>query len=366
MTSDRGAIALAERVLEVLAEGSFSATYKYALFTAILDLCIENTSTHGTPPTMLTTRQLAAKVLELYWNHAVPYGRQGVLRQGGGPGGGQAEIVRRIETARSRWAASGSDTLFRAQVDHRTEFKRLLDSVEWKLVEMPIPRLQKVGDHEDPFLYKHNWTKGICQSTVSDYQRGEASDFDNRLLLLPGVAENLVRLNGLLRPLFRREWAVMVAGMNQLPEADLERFLFGAERGVLAVVRAPLAELQNDRCFYCHERLGGRAEVDHFIPWSRYPDDGLDNLVATDDRCNSRKRDFLAAGEHVERWVERTRTLDHQLETIARQARWRRDRERTLSVARAIYLRLPGSARLWLKGPEFAPFERDRIGGALA
>jgi hypothetical protein len=88
VTSDRGAIALAERVLEVLAEGSFSATYKVALFTAILDLCIENTSSHGTPPTTLTTRQLAAKVLDLYWNHAVPYGRQGVLRQGGGRTGG--------------------------------------------------------------------------------------------------------------------------------------------------------------------------------------------------------------------------------------------------------------------------------------
>ena len=64
VTGDRGAIALAEHVLEVLAEGSFSATYKFALFTAILDLCIENMSAHGTPPTTLTTRQLAAKVLE--------------------------------------------------------------------------------------------------------------------------------------------------------------------------------------------------------------------------------------------------------------------------------------------------------------
>jgi len=44
MTGDQGAIALAEHVLSMLDEGSFSATYKFALFTAILDLCIENTS----------------------------------------------------------------------------------------------------------------------------------------------------------------------------------------------------------------------------------------------------------------------------------------------------------------------------------
>ena len=213
---------------------------------------------------------------------------------------------------------------------------------------------------------RYHWTEDIRQSTVSRYQRGAVSDFDNRLLLMPGVGESLVRLNGVLRPLFRREWAVLVAGMNRLPEADLERFLFGVERSPLAAVRGPLVDLQHDRCFYCDERLGRRGDVDHFIPWSRYPDEGLDNLVASDQRCNRKKRDFLAAGVHVERWVERTRTLDHQLEAIAHQVRWRRDPQRTLSVARALYLRLPGGARLWLRGPEFAPFERDRISSALA
>ena len=43
MSSGRDGIALAERVLAILEEGSFSSTYKYALFIAILDLCIENT-----------------------------------------------------------------------------------------------------------------------------------------------------------------------------------------------------------------------------------------------------------------------------------------------------------------------------------
>ena len=43
MTHDQDAIALAERVLAILEEGSFSSTYKYALFIGILDLCIEKT-----------------------------------------------------------------------------------------------------------------------------------------------------------------------------------------------------------------------------------------------------------------------------------------------------------------------------------
>src|SRR5213080_2876385 len=48
-------------------------------------------------------------------------------------------------------------------------------------------------------------------------------------------------------------------------------------------MRGPIIELQEGRCFYCAEGLASRAgqtpDVDHFIPWSRYPDDGLENLV---------------------------------------------------------------------------------------
>ena len=71
--------------------------------------------------------------------------------------------------------------------------------------------------------------------------------------------------------------------MNRLDEYQLERFLFGAERVPLERVRGPIIKLQEGRCFYCAERLASRAgqtpDVDHFIPWSRYPDDGLENLV---------------------------------------------------------------------------------------
>src|SRR5205823_5825838 len=72
-------------------------------------------------------------------------------------------------------------------------------------------------------------------------------------------------------------------------------FLFGAERVPLERVRGPIIELREGRCFYCAERLASRAgqtpDVDHFIPWSRYPDDGLENLVVAHARCNA-QRDF--------------------------------------------------------------------------
>jgi 5-methylcytosine-specific restriction endonuclease McrA len=46
---------------------------------------------------------------------------------------------------------------------------------------------------------------------------------------------------------------------------------------------------------------GLRPHVDHFIPWSRYPNDAIENLVVAHERCNGRKSDFLAASDHVAR-----------------------------------------------------------------
>ena len=344
MRDDAGALALAERVLAILEEGSFSATYKFALFTAILDLCIEGAGASGEPPDTLTTRQLAQKVLELYWPHALPYGPHGTLRQGGVHHRHQAEIVSHIVRFRERWATHHADTPYRARLEHPVAFSRLLDAVEWKLIEMPVPRLQVLGRREDRFLYGYHWDQGIAQATVAAYQRGEPGVFDNRLLLKPGVSAHLVRLNGVLRPLFRREWALKVAAMNHLAQADLESFLFGAERVALDAVRRPLLDLQEGRCFYCDRRIPAAAEVDHFIPWSRYPDEGLDNLVAAHSACNGSKRDFMAAADHVERWRARATSHGDDLTAIAGFAGWRRDSSRTLSVARSLYYRLPDSA----------------------
>ena len=365
MMEDRDAIALAERVLAILDEGRFSTTYKFALFTAFLDLCMEKTSTKGVVPSVLTTYELASKVVESYWDHSLPYGQHGVLRQGGNKGG-QAEILRRICEAREVRAGARSDTIFRARLQDPIGFESLVRFVEWKLIEMPIPRLQVLGRIEDRFLYQYNWTQSVSRAEVVSYQRGGESDFDNRLLLRPGVAENLVRLAGLLRPLFRRHWAMMVASSNDLHEAELEEFLFGAERIPLDAVRAPLLDLQDGFCFYCDRRIVGRADVDHFIPWARFRDDGLDNLVAAHPRCNNDKRDALAAAAHVERWTSRMRNRGADLEEASRQVQWFRNPNRSASVASALYLRLPSGAALWLQSREFVPIERPRIADALS
>lgn len=183
-------------------------------------------------------------------------------------------------------------------------------------------------------------------------------------------AEYLLQLNGLLRPLIHRHWCAMVALLNTLEDSRLEEFLFGAECIPTVKVRAGLWEIQGKRCFYCSGRVvdPGKGHVDHFIPWARYPDNGIENLVVADVTCNGDKRSSLAAGEHVTRWAARLSSggeVTSQLAELAARTGWERHAERTVSVARGIYLALPHSARLWLRRKEFVAVDPEAVRRAL-
>lgn len=351
--TDAGAVRFAEKILALLDRGQFAATYKYAVLLAFLDLTLENVDRTGGPPEVLTTRQLAAKVIEIYWPQTIPYAAAGgpeVLRQNATAK--QAAIVREIADFRADVAAKhpvGSIVQLRQR--DRSRYERLCNVIEWHLIEMPLPRLQIVGNLDDRFLYQINWDRTIRRAEITAYQQGHRGDFDNRILLRPGVGRHLMQFSPLLRPLIQKHWAAMVASVNRLEESRLERFLFGASRGLLAKACGPLSELQRGRCFYCEDGLRETRHVDHFIPWSRYPTDVFANLVVAHDRCNLDKRDFLAATPHVVRWAQRLD--DDALEQIARDLRWDAAAAEMRGVARGIYLSLPDDAILWRRGAEF-------------
>lgn len=356
-------VAFAERVLALLDQGLFVATYKYAVLLALMDLCLEKTNRHGVAPDRITTRELAEKVIELYWPQTSEF-RGRTLRQ---YSGGQARILTDIAAFRAS-LLDPSVSVDRAR-DARSAFQRLVDKVEWTLILMPLPRLQVVGRETERLLYEIGWGLEIERERrrVVEYQKNPASGtFDNHIRLYPKVGDYLVMLNGLLRPLIHRGWSAMVARLNRLDESRLESFLFGVDRSQLTAVRPGLLDLQRGRCFYCGGGLGRAAEVDHFIPWSRYPDNGIENLVIADGRCNGAKRDFLAAGEHLRRWRERNRDMSRDLLGIAVDVKWETHPDETLGVARGVYLRLPPGARLWLRGPEFSPADPDSLRNTLA
>lgn len=362
--ADTGAIAFAEKLLALLDYGSFTATYKFAVLLGLIDLCLECSDKSGAAPSALTTRQLAQKVTELYWPQANVFAMAGsttVLRQ---CTGGQAEILTEIRRFRAGEVVAAAATPYEARRLAPDGYEALVGRVEWKLIEMPLPRLQVVGNREDPFIYRVGWESDVG---IRDVRRG---DFDNRILLVGDAGDHLVRLAGLLRPLIHRQWVAMVARINRdvVEDARLEEFMFGAERIPLERVRNPLRELQDNTCFYCGKKMRGPAEVDHFVPWARYPDNSIENLVVTDPGCNSAKRDFLAAAEHAAKW---TRRMDHglsgscQLVEIAQATGWETRPGGTLSVARAIYLRLPPGAKLWLARNRYVDASRGELRTAL-
>jgi len=354
-------VAFAEQLLALLDEGRFTATYKYALLLALIDACLEHADAHGAPPASLTTRQIAVKVLDQYWPHALEFtGAAGavVLRQNAGR---QAKIVETIR--RFRAEIGPAVTLSEARASEPERFGKLLHDVEWTLVQMPLPRLQTIGDSKLDFLYRIGWDETV---TEAQFVR---DDFEGRVEFVHGAANQLVRLAGLIRPLAQRQWAAMVARLNRtdVEDSHLDEFLFGASRLAMVRVRAALVELQEGCCFYTGERLR-KPEVDHFLPWARYPTNAIENLVACNKEVNNAKRAFLAAPDHVSRWaarLDRAASERAELTRIAGSAHLDNRPAETLSVARALYLRLPSHARLWHDGQHFVSADRQAITRAL-
>ena len=354
---DRGAIAFAEKLMTVLAYGRKAATYKYAVLLGLIDVCREQSSIDGRAPRNVRVVDLAEKVVELYWPHTVPFLAESgtLLRQN--IGGRQAEVVQLISRFRETRVRDATATRNRSRLRRPEDYHQLVREVEWKLAEMPLPRLQRVGDKLDPFVYRIGWDEAVRRS---DYF---AAGSDRSVHFLGDASDHLVRLATLLRPVVQSEWARLVAWFNReaVPDAQLEEFLFGVDRSSMAAIQGDLRELQDGRCFYCTERISARAQIDHFVPWARHPDDGIENLVATDRSCNGAKRDHLAAAEHVDRWVQRVQRHKSDLAEIAERAQWVRHPDRSLAVARSIYLRMPEDAQLWKEAREFVAVDRPRL-----
>ena len=212
-------MAFAERLLNLLDQGRFTATYKYAVLLALIDVCQEHATDDRRAPRRLHTRRLAEKVVTLYWPHTrsfVHNAHSGVLQQNNR---GQAEIVSRIARFRQRSVGDATAPLTAARLAAAAAWRQLVAFIEWKLIEMPLPRLQQIGAVHQPFIYEIGWTTAITRGET------ERPGFDRRLKLIGDAGEHLVCLAGLLRPLIqRRHWTLNIARLNRdlLDDADLD------------------------------------------------------------------------------------------------------------------------------------------------
>jgi 5-methylcytosine-specific restriction endonuclease McrA len=278
-----------QQLQRLLNDGSFVATYKFALLHAIADLAVLHGDDSG-GELRLGTRTIAEEIIELYWRQALPFPASGsgtalVLKQNTGR---QAAILVKILQAQESCGTS----LVRYR-RRRTEWERLVREVDQVVREMPLWKLQTVGNERLSFLY-------------------ENVDSGAEITLRPGVAFCLRAFYPLILDLVRGAWLRHVRTHNAAAlgeSSELGAFLFGTGRGSLAMYQPVLAEVQNGTCFYCRSALQGPGEVDHFIPWTRYPVDLGHNFVLAHGRCNRNKSDHLAAERHLENWLWRNETF---------------------------------------------------------
>lgn len=307
------------KIQRLLAEGAFTASYKYALLQALADLSVEK------PPRPdgaldLALDDIADKFILYYWRQVLPYvpsavdwDRDGALLVAEeGPvfrSGSPAHLMLRQNTkdqakiltlvARHVELFEGSLSALRAD---RRRWVAIRNQVATKIVEMPLFRLQRIGTIKDAFLYE----EAADRTTVS------------AITLRPGISFTLSRFHGLIQELVRSAWLTFVRGLPANRQVigettDLYEFLFGSERLPLRRYQSILRALQRDSCFYCQGALKRSGVVDHFIPWMRYPIDLGHNFVLAHAGCNGSKSNILADVDHLKRWWVRNQEHGHDL-----------------------------------------------------
>ena len=286
--TDAEQLAFLTRVQRILDQGQFTATYKYALLIALIEIAVERGDDSG-GELRVPLDWIAAKFIELYWGHAREFCGT-VLAQNRG---GNIAVINRIAVLQRRTSSL-------AEARRLPQWAAAIRSVGTILRQMPLFRLQRLrGGERVPFLYDEN--------LVGDAIR-----------LKPGVAYCLRKFSPLLDGLARSGWLREVRDNPKNAYAvgqtqSLESFLFGDERVPLGRVRDVLMPVQDRRCFYCGGRLTDATHVDHFVPWSLYPSNLGHNLVLADAACNADKSDLLADVVHLDRWRARNETAADRL-----------------------------------------------------
>jgi hypothetical protein len=200
VAEDRGPFAFGEKILNLLDQGRFTSTYKYAVLLSLVDLCLENPKADGSAPDVLTTAQIAEKIVETYWPHTSPFAGHSKTKVLAQNAGGQAEILSAIARFRASYKADPSELLSRARARNPRRFEALLRFVEWKLIEMPLP-LQGVGNTEDQFLYDMGWKGDTRQRDVGNPGFDATSALSAALAITSSVDDVAVHARDHARPL---------------------------------------------------------------------------------------------------------------------------------------------------------------------
>jgi len=294
------------KVERLLATGSFTATYKFALLIALANVTVER-GDDSDRPMPIDLDDLSREFARLYWSSARPYPGTGRILSHSRTTG-NARILSLLAPHVASFGRP-EEALRRSPAAMRKLVEKVRREV---LCRYPLYHLQLFegsGTRErlfDDFLY-------ALPSPV------EAERIALRSIeLKAGVAACLRGLHGVIVAMAEAAWARWLRERNESLGADrrLEAVLFGQDRASLVHLAAPLFDLQDGRCFYSGARLAAprEGEVDHFIPWSLYPCDSPFNLVLAKPAVNRAKNNLVPSGRHLEALVRRNRDAASRIE----------------------------------------------------
>jgi len=299
----------------LLEEGSFSSTYKFALLLSISDLAIEKGNDQESR-LILSTESLAKKFIFYYWRQAMPYpslsGANEVLIQNAGKQAGILNLLTQFQCKNKK------------PLHYAINDTRLISQISSVVKEMPLWKLQRLPSGVDDFIY-------------------EQKENGAEIILKEGAAYCFRVFHGHIQNMVQGAWIKWVRTLKQNSSTlaqlkDLNEFMFGSERSDLSTYVPLLTELQSNTCFYCNKVLtGDNPEVDHFLPWSRYPVDLGHNFVLAHSSCNRDKRDFLAAPVHLENWLQRNDHNALQMDEYLNEHNLLHDLPTSLSITQWAY-----------------------------
>jgi hypothetical protein len=302
-------------IQRLLAEGQFTSTYKFALILSIANVCAErDVRPDGT--LRIEARELAGHFIEFYWRQAIKFNGVAILKQNTRK---QAAIINYIIDSRERVGGS----LPKLRSDSR-KWSKLVKKVANKIDDMPLWRLQNLDGEKVDYLY-------------------EKSQFRQTITLKSGIAFCFRLFHGLIIQLVQSSWLEFVLRLKANRDVlgasgNLEEFMFGSDRSILKKFTPILREFQKDVCFYCDKLLySSVAEVDHFIPWSRYNADLGHNFVLTHAGCNRDKLDRLPGIAHLEKWIDRNENKGKELGSEFGEHGLIHDLPKTIRIARFAY-----------------------------
>ena len=309
------------RIQWLLESSSYTSTYKFALLMAMTNLSIES-ATSDNSECGISYEELAEQFVQLYWTQTLPFSHQdddSVLKQSSTAG--QAKVITSILKLQQE---TKTTSIRVARTCSTKNWQSTIKEVAQTIKNNPAKYLQSAEDKVSrEFLYTYDSTSNV-------------------ITLKPGIAYCFTRFSKIINKLCQQYWTEFVRkNRHNQPyfsdDVDLQKFLFHQSRQNLKVLESILINTQQGQCFYCHKNLKNNIEVDHFIPWSKYPIDTTHNFVLTDHNCNNSKRDYLAEELFYEKWLERNQRHGHTIEQQAKTIGFITNQQRSETISQWAY-----------------------------